>query len=46
MRIHTMKMVKLKDETHGELLSVGQFRETMDDIISKCVKAYKKEHKK
>lgn len=40
------KMVKLKEDTHQELLSLGEFRETMDDIIAKCIKSYKKEHKK
>ena len=40
------KMVRLNDDTYEDVLSLGQFRETMDDIISKCVKSYKKEDKK
>jgi hypothetical protein len=38
-------MVKLKDDTHEELLKLGVFRETMDDIVKKCIKSYKKEHR-
>ncbi len=41
-----MKMLKIKDSTHDELLSLGEFRETMDDIVSKCVRFYKEKHKK
>lgn len=38
------KMVKLKDSTHAELVKIGRYGETMDDIIKKCVKAYKESH--
>jgi predicted CopG family antitoxin len=40
------KTVRLNDATYQDLLDLGQFRETMDDIISKCIECYKKERKK
>ena len=40
------KMVRLNDDTYEEVLSLGQFRETMDDIINRCVKFYKEKQKK
>jgi hypothetical protein len=41
----TLRMVKLKDDTHQELVKIGKYGETMDDIVKKCVKAYKQVHK-
>ena len=40
------KMVRVNDDTYEDMLSLGEFRETMDHIISKCIKSYKKEHKR
>ena len=40
------KMVRVKDDTYEDMLSLGEFRETMDQIINKCVKFYKEKHKK
>jgi hypothetical protein len=40
-----LKMVKLKDDTHAELARIGRYGETMDDIIKRCIKAYKLMHK-
>ena len=39
------KIVKLKDETYEELKAMGKYGETMDDIIYRCVQAYKKANK-
>ncbi len=39
-------MVRVNDDTYEDMLSLGEFRETMDHIISKCVKCYKEKHKK
>lgn len=39
-------MVKLKDDTHAELVKIGGYGETMDDIIKRCVKAYHQLHGK
>ena len=36
------KIVKLKDETYEELKAIGKYGDTMDDIIYRCVQAYKK----
>jgi hypothetical protein len=44
--IEEMKMVKLKDETHARLAKIGKYGETMDDIVSKCIDAYERMHKK
>jgi hypothetical protein len=41
-----LKMVKLKDDTHEQLKGIGSYGETMDDIIKKCVKAYKEKFRK
>ena len=40
------KMVRVNDNTYEDMLTLGEFRETMDQIISKCVKFYKEKHKK
>ena len=36
-----VKMLKVKDETYAELIDIGKYSETMDDIIRKCLEAYK-----
>lgn len=41
-----MKMVKLNDDTHSELVKIGKYGETMDDIVKRCLEAYKKMQKK
>jgi hypothetical protein len=40
------KMVRVNDKTYADMLTIGEFRETMDQIISKCVKCYKEKNKK
>lgn len=40
-----VKLIKVKDETHKELSKIGVYGETMDDIVTKCVQAYKKLNK-
>ncbi len=36
------KMVKLEDETYEELSSIGQFKETYDDIVKRLLATYRK----
>jgi hypothetical protein len=36
-----VKMLKVKDETYAELIDIGKYSETMDDIVRKCLEAYK-----
>jgi HNH endonuclease len=38
------KSISLKIETHAELTKLGVYGETIDDIIKKCIEAYKKEN--
>ena len=40
------KTVSISDETHKELVKLGVYGETIDDIIRKCIEAYKKVNKK
>ena len=40
------KTVSISDETHKELTKLGVYGETIDDIIKKCIEAYKKMNKK
>ena len=40
------KIIKLKDETHAKLMSIGKYRETMDDIVRKGIEAYERLHRK
>lgn len=40
--IGVVKLIKVKDETHKELSKLGTYGDTMDDIINKCIQAYKK----
>jgi predicted CopG family antitoxin len=35
------KQIKVQDDTYKELTELGKKNETFDDIIKKCVKAYK-----
>jgi predicted CopG family antitoxin len=39
------RQIKVKDETYEELTSLGKKNETYDDIIQKCIQAYKKVNK-
>ena len=41
-----MKMVKVEDSVHSKLQSVGDYGETMSDIIGKCVDFYKEKQKR
>ena len=36
-----MKTIRVSDELHTELSNLGSYNESMDDIVRKCVKAYK-----
>jgi predicted CopG family antitoxin len=40
------KTVSISEETHTELTKLGVYGETIDDIIRKCIEAYKKANKK
>ena len=39
------KQIKIKDDTYKELTNLGKKNETYDDIIKKCMTAYKKLNK-
>jgi hypothetical protein len=39
------KIIKLKDKNYEELKAIGNYGDTMDDIIYRCVQAYKKVNK-
>ena len=39
------KTVSISDETHKELVKLGVYGETIDDIIRKCIDAYKRQIK-
>ena len=46
--IHYMsmvKLVKLKDDTHAELNSIGLRGESFDDIIKRLIREYKEKNK-
>jgi predicted CopG family antitoxin len=40
------KTMKIRDETHRKLASMGAFGETFDDVISRLLDVYDKYHKK
>jgi hypothetical protein len=40
------RVIAVKADTHGELNAIGVKGETMDDIIKKCLKAYKERYRK
>lgn len=40
------KTVSISDDTHKELVKLGVYGETIDDIIRKCIEAYKRENEK
>jgi hypothetical protein len=40
-----LKTIKVSDQNHKELGRLGAWNETMDDIIGKCIEAYKKVNK-
>jgi predicted CopG family antitoxin len=37
-----VKQIKIQDDTYEELTDLGTKRETYDQIIKKCIAAYKK----
>jgi hypothetical protein len=39
------KNISIDEKTHHELAKLGVYGETMDDIIKKCIEAYKKVNK-
>ena len=39
------KTVSISDNTHKELVKLGVYGETIDDIIRKCIESYKREKK-
>lgn len=45
-QILARKTVSISEETHAELTKLGVYGETIDDIIRKCIEAYKKLNKK
>ena len=36
-----MKTLRINDETHRELMKIGSYEETMDDIIKKLLRHWK-----
>ena len=40
------RQIKVQNDTYNELSELGEKNETFDDIIKKCVKAYKEKGKK
>ena len=36
------RLIKVKNETYKELADLGSYGDTMDNIINKCIEAYKK----
>jgi len=40
------KTVSISNETHKDLVKLGVYGETIDDIIKKCIEAYKLEAKR
>jgi predicted CopG family antitoxin len=36
-----MKTLRISDETHRELMMIGSYEETMDDIIKKLLRHWK-----
>lgn len=40
----SMKMIRVKDETHEDLTKIGSYSETMDDIIKRLIENWKKSH--
>jgi predicted CopG family antitoxin len=40
----SMKMIRVKDDTHEELAKIGGYGETMDDIIKRLIENWKKSH--
>jgi len=35
-----MKIIKLKEETHGKLMELGKKKETFDEIINRLIEGY------
>jgi predicted CopG family antitoxin len=44
--ISMVKTIKLSEETHSELNSVGLRGESFDEIVARLIKFYKEKHKK
>ena len=40
-----MKTIRVSDQTHKELTKLGNYGDSMDDIIKRIVEVYKKEKK-
>jgi hypothetical protein len=40
--IRVTKLIKVKDETHKELMKLGKYGDTMDGIINEILDYYKK----
>lgn len=45
MSMTMLKTIRVSEETHKELMKIGVYGEAMDDIVRKCVEAYKREVK-
>jgi predicted CopG family antitoxin len=43
MRKFLLKTIRVEDDTHNELVKIGGYSETMDDIIKKLIEAYKRQ---
>lgn len=39
------KSISVSEEIHQELSKIGNYGESMDNIIAKCIQAYKKANK-
>lgn len=40
------KSISLSESTYDELVKLGTgYKESMDDIVTKCIRSYKKEYK-
>ena len=40
-----LKTLRVSDQTHKELVKLGSYNESMDDIIKKLLESYKKYNK-
>ena len=46
MQVSAMKTIRVSDEMHEELVKLGNYGDSMDDIIRRLVISYKDENKK
>ena len=44
-KIELVKQIKVADDTYDELVNLGKKNETFDNVVKKCIAAYKKLHK-